>query len=172
MGWSPEDTDLVTDYLANEELIEFMGGGDGGQVSITHPGIREVEEALGGSGEATDHFSTAAIMVVQGDVHNSQFQLGTQDSQQFQESITTADSEALRVFIERIETSLSQMNLTQEQELDAVADIATVRAQLQSPRPKRRILKEAVRSLRSLVEGVGGNVAFAGLLELARQIQL
>jgi len=43
LGWKDEITDEITDYLKNEGLIDFPSFGT---VSITHPGIKLVEDTL------------------------------------------------------------------------------------------------------------------------------
>lgn len=172
LGWTPEETDPITDYLSNEGLIEFAGGGDGGQVAITHLGIQEVEHSLASPESPTEHFPAASsIMVVQGDVLNSQVQVGTVASHQVQH-LSNDEIRAIQAFIERLDTDLPGLGLTHEQASDVRADIDTVRAQLGSSKPKRGILRESLVTLRSVAQGVAGNAAFAGLVELASHVHL
>lgn len=168
LGWTPEETDLVTDYLQNEGLIEFVGGGDGGQVSITHYGIQEVEESLTRPEQRTEHFP-ASITIIQ-DVHSSQVQVGTVGSIQSQQQISEQDKRAIEEFIGRFQSDLPFLDLSKHQEAEASADIATIRAQLAAPEPKRGILREALTPLRTLAEGVAGNAAFAALVELSKHL--
>jgi hypothetical protein len=55
---------------------------------------------------------------------------------------------------------------------EARAEINTIRAQLDSPRPKPVVIRESLMSLRALVEGAAGSIPAAGLLDLLARIHL
>ncbi len=54
----------------------------------------------------------------------------------------------------------------------ANADIACVEAQLASPRPNEAVVREGLRSLRSVAENLVASGAFQGLLELVQRLPL
>jgi hypothetical protein len=60
---------------------------------------------------------------------------------------------------------LPHLDLEDEHRRSLTADLATVDAQLASPQPNDGALREALRTLRAVAEGVAGNAAFAGLVD-------
>ena len=62
LGMSREDTSDVADYLIKEGLVKPIALG--GSISLTHEGLREVEESIERPDEATEHFPASVIMNV------------------------------------------------------------------------------------------------------------
>jgi hypothetical protein len=52
----------------------------------------------------------------------------------------------------------------------AAARAGAIEAELDLPSPDRRILREVTRSVRSIVEGMAGSGAWAGVAEIAAQL--
>jgi hypothetical protein len=53
----------------------------------------------------------------------------------------------------------------------AEAHLKTVQAQLASPRPNERILREALRTMRSVAEGAAGSATFAVIVEMFKHLR-
>ncbi len=77
LGLTQDQTELAVQYLEGEKLLEF--GGWGGYVSITHYGVRQVEEALSKPDEPTQYFPPVHFIHVENMSH-SVIQQGTHDS--------------------------------------------------------------------------------------------
>jgi len=107
------------------------------------------------------------VMNFHGPVHNPQFQQG--GSYPTQVSVhAELNPEAVRALADAIRSALDSLPLTKDQSEEVEAELATVEAQLKSPKPKPAIIWEALRSLRRALEAAGGAVAAKLLLELAR----
>lgn len=52
-----------------------------------------------------------------------------------------------------------QLELVPELRTELESELATLEAQLASPKPKRNIVKESLSSVRAILEGAGGGVA-------------
>ncbi len=75
-----EETRKITNYLFGENLVKAAGLG--GAISITHEGIKEVEEAISKPKKATDHFPPAVNIIKIEKMVNSQIQQSTKESSQ------------------------------------------------------------------------------------------
>jgi len=60
--------------------------------------------------------------------------------------------------------------LTGEELAEADAEAATIEAQLRSPKPKRRIIRESLSVLTGLLIGAGGSAVYNGAVELLRRL--
>jgi hypothetical protein len=164
IGLTRDETERVVDYLRNERLIRTLTFD---KVAITHQGVLQIEQALSQPDKPTDYFPPVNIINVQQMV-NSQIQQGTYQSTQTAD-FSQDDLEEVTNFVNSLKGQLSEFGLVPEKEVEAQAEIASVEAQLKSPRPKSSIIKECLLSLRSILEGMAGNAAAALLLQqLAR----
>jgi hypothetical protein len=73
-------------------------------------------------------------------------------------------------FIERFKAALPELNLGEEQKNEAEAELKTVEAQVKSPKPKHFIIREGLKSLRSILEGAAGGAIAAELLKVIPHI--
>jgi predicted transcriptional regulator len=169
LGWSDTEASAVVEYLSAEGLIEHEMGN---QASITHAGVVEVEEALEHPSRPTEHFPAVNLVMVQGSVVGSQIQAGTIGSEQQQQVQLLQEREAVTQFLAELRTALASAAVEVEDRAAANADIACVEAQLASPRPNAAVIREGLRSLRSVAENLVASGAFQGLLELAQRLPL
>jgi DNA-binding transcriptional MocR family regulator len=169
LGWSDAEASAVVEYLDAEGLIEHQMGN---QASITHAGVVEVEEALENPTRATEHFPAVNVVLVQGSVVGSQIQAGATGSEQYQEVRLLQDREGITQFLTELRNVLAAATVEEEDRAAANADIASVEAQLTSPRPNEAVVREGLRSLRSVAENLVASGAFMGLLELAQRLPL
>lgn len=104
-----------------------------------------------------------------GAVEHSQFQQQTRDSIQVKSDVPL-DFESIIEIINEIHKNTKQLNLKPEDEKELESDIITIEAQSKSPKPKNGIVKDCLKSLRSILEGAGGGVAATLLTKLAEII--
>ena len=90
-----------------------------------------------------------------GNVSDSQIQISSNGSTQTQANICT-DIEALKGLVQALGAALADAKGDPADELRA--DIATLKAQAESPKPKWEIIKATARSIRTVAEGAAGNV--------------
>jgi hypothetical protein len=159
LGFDEALTVAIVMYLADEGLLEWIAQGF---VRLTHLGINEIEEALATRTEPTEHFPAFVVTenyIQIGSMHGSQIQQATEGSIQAQESL---DVEDLRRLLAEIRSATESLGLKDAQAKEVHAELATVEAQLESPRPKRSIIRQSLSTVRSISEGAAGGTLGAG----------
>lgn len=151
----------VVHYLQGEGLLVASGPtSEATNLTLTHKGVREVEEARSEPDRPTEHFSP----------------LSTIRSRLPEDSPSEPDDAAARTLsvlaepnrleVLRVTQSLQewtdQLSLDEEQRAEYGADIRTIEAQLDSPRPKTRLIGIALQSIRSTAEKANGTPGSAG----------
>ena len=156
---------LAAEYLKGEGLLEFKTFGP--TIAITHQGVVEVERALAAPDEPTDYFPPVNMIYV-GQMVNSQIQQGTVSSSQEGE-FSSGDIAGLASLMARLQDSLAELRLPDAASRELRSEIQTVGAQTASPRPKAAIIREALRSIRVILEGAAGSAIASALLhEISR----
>lgn len=102
-----------------------------------------------------------------GPVQNSQIAQGNQQAIQVA-STFQLDKPVISKFIEDLSKALPTIELNSESAAEINADIATIKTQLDSPKPKKSIVKESLISIRNIMEGAGGSVAGQLFLDLGK----
>ncbi len=159
LGFEGEATQLITQYLKGEGLIVFktLGGG----IGITHYGVKEVEDALSHPDRPTLYFPPVNIINVQSMV-NSNIQQASpaavQDVDYSEENIAS-----LRTVLGEIESKLGELKLSAEKKEEFAADLASLKGQLASPKPKSGIIRETLKSIRAILDGAAGSLVAAGI---------
>jgi len=148
LGLSREETDRVVEYLQGEQLLAHAGLAG---VEITHLGVLEVERALSNPQQETEHFPPAINVIHVGQMHGSQIQQGTVQSQQHGKFLSEADREPLRELVKMLRAVLPEAGLAEEDRRQAEAELATVEAQLSAPKPKRSFIRTSLESVRDLL---------------------
>ncbi|WP_342066944.1 hypothetical protein [Achromobacter kerstersii] len=101
-------------------------------------------------------------------IHNmtqSQVQQGTTGSTQvFQAS--QFDINAVMTLVKELRALLPESGLSQDEQAEVEADLTTIDAQSKSPKPRSPIIKEALRSVRTVLEGATGGAAGTALAAL------
>ena len=97
-----------------------------------------------------------------GDVSGSQIQISSNGSTQTQTNTTGTDIEALKGLVQALGAVLVDAKGDTADELRA--ELATLKAQADSPKPKWEIIKAAARSIKSIAEGAAGGL-IAGLAQ-------
>lgn len=97
-----------------------------------------------------------------GDVSGSQIQISSNGSTQTQANTTGADIEGLKGLIGALSAALDGVQGDAADELRA--ELATLKAQANSPKPKWEIIKATARSIKTVAEGAAGGL-IAGLAQ-------
>lgn len=182
LGLADERMGAIIDYLEGERLIAplrtMAGRMTPMRASITHWGVKEMERSEEHPQEPTDHFpSQVTVFHIGGDMIGSAIQsnsAGATQSIQVGDITVGAAEDQIRSFMDEFDTKLSMLRqeLTDDAIAEIASDVATVRAQLSSPKPKKNFIKESLGSIKAVLEhGVGG-VVTAGLLALLGMIHL
>ncbi|WP_461631356.1 hypothetical protein [Labilibaculum euxinus] len=157
-----KDISNIVDYLKGEYLIEpkTLGGG----ISITHEGILEIEELHNSPDVPTDHFPAINVIHVE-NMNNSAIQQGNTNSTQniLFEQAKFDDLQKLILEIDRIKNDL---NLEKEDAEELESELATIKSQSKSPKPKKIIITESLKTIRNLIEGVVGNAIAPTIIEM------
>lgn len=95
-----------------------------------------------------------------GTMVNSQLQQHSSGSQ----TLTNDVSGEIGSFVEAATKSLPKLGLPQPAREELEAELATLRSQLKSPKPKLDIFRSCLASAKTILEGAAGNVAASALL--------
>jgi hypothetical protein len=104
-----------------------------------------------------------------GAVTNSQVAPGASAPSQIvvTSSINLDDVKAL---VAKVKRAASEIDLAPEQRNELSAELTTIDTQVASPKPKTGIIKQSLSSVRTILEGAGGNVVATLLVELAKAL--
>ncbi|MCG8573368.1 MAG: hypothetical protein MI810_00670 [Flavobacteriales bacterium] len=150
---SKADTSSIFDYLSGQGLIQSMALGGG--MRITHEGIVEIEKALTKPDEPTEYFPPINIIQVN-EMKGGVIQQGTNGSSI---SIVSKDNvDEIENYLSCLSQFLKEISLDTEFKSEISADIETIRQQNKSPKPKKAILKESLKSIKTALEGATGGV--------------
>jgi hypothetical protein len=174
LGLSGQEIGDACNYLEGENLITVsrsMGGPVAWDVSITHWGIKEMEQSLSEPTESTPHFPPAmSIIHIEGNVIGSPIQSGSPGARQ--EVTSEINLGDVRDFLSQLEKAAPSLNLPDDKDQELKAEIATLKAQVDSPKPKKGIIRESLSSIRSILEGTGGALVATGLLDIIPHIHI
>lgn len=102
-----------------------------------------------------------------GDVKDLQLQQAMGHSSR-QHITTTMDLKAIQSLINSLKEKLDGLGLEQARKNEVASDLATIESQLDSPKPKQTIIKESLRSIRSILEGATGGAVAQLLIEIGK----
>lgn len=167
LGWDLHTTKTVFDYLVNEGLAQSLGFG--GDASITHQGVQEVERALTEPNEPTEHFPAAVTVHFHGDVVGSQVQAGTVRSAQHQLMAEVDRVDAYRL-VNELRNILADSRVDPAVRAEGQASLVAVEAQLSLEKPNAGVLREGLRSLRAIGENLIASGIWLGGAEVVRHL--
>jgi hypothetical protein len=104
-------------------------------------------------------------------MNGSQIQQGTSQSTQTH-AVSALDLDAVSKFIAELKDQLPNLQLAQDQMEKAEADITAAEAQLNSPKPKHSLIKECLKSHRSILVNASRQLIAVELLTLLSRIQM
>ena len=93
-----------------------------------------------------------------GDVSGSQIQISSNGSTQTQANTTGTDLEALGGLIEALGTALDRGSVQGDAADELRAELATLKAQAASPKPKWEIIRATARTIKTVAEEASGNI--------------
>lgn len=182
LGWTRPQTDRICRFLIDAGFIEPvpMANSDalsdqlsahivyGEPLRLTAAGIWEIELAQQ-EGDPVERLAQVTNVTFHGPVSGTYVQAGTSASQQhhYQGGRDPSPAE-LQDLALRFRQAL--MHLEQQTRDLGLAQVATIETQQRSPEPNFTIIREAIRTLRSIAEGAAGNIAFAGLVALCDRL--
>jgi DNA-binding MarR family transcriptional regulator len=138
IGLSRTEVEGVVDYLTKEDLVEWSSMG---HISITHSGVREVEDALRHPDRSTDHFPSVNILSV-GMMIGSQIQQGTVGSSQGAASML--DKQQILELLARVRDASQDLGLRGDDQSEFDAEVVTAETQLRSSRTKWDIVRSSI----------------------------
>lgn len=92
-----------------------------------------------------------------GEMHNSQLQQHAQHSSQTLNA--GLDASALQALVKDLKEAATKLSLQPERAQELAAELATLHSQAGSPKPKIGIVRESLKSVRTILEGAAGSVA-------------
>ena len=107
--------------------------------------------------------TTFNIQTYVGTMHNSQLQSDVRGSAVQTLTANTLDLDAVAKVVAQIEKQVMR-DAPSAMLMELQADIASIKAQLDSPKPKHPVIREGLRSLRAVLEQAGGNLAASGVV--------
>jgi hypothetical protein len=161
-------------HLLSESLI----GGDKSlwnsaipyTIRLTHRGVVEMERSRSAPDKPTDHFPPMiSVIHIAGDNIGSPIQAGSPGAHQ---AVSTGDLNLgkVREIVAEFEARAPALELSEDDAAQLQADMATVKVQVNSPRPNHRTIREHLRSARAILENAAGGVGTVGILELFQHI--
>ncbi len=175
-GFGSDLTHTIVQYLMGEGLIR--GSGMGGYISITHYGIKEIEEALEKPNQPTEHFAPfATINLVHVDnMVNSQIQQsGTSSTQSANINQTTLNEDKmteLKEIISILSEVHAKESLTTEQKNELQTEIETLSIQAKASKPKFQRIKDSLEGAKNVLESAAvGAMVIAKIVAFLHGIQ-
>jgi len=140
-------------YLNDEGLTEPMGAGI--RLSLTHYGLKQIEEALSEPNESTTYFPPINIINI-GEMHGGAIQQGTNNSNI---NITSNDTiNNVNQYLDKLKEFTNKHIEDDNIQQELKADIQTIKQQLKSPKPKNSIIKATIQSVKEVLIGASGGV--------------
>jgi hypothetical protein len=118
-----------------------------------------------------DRKAASHVTINIGSMTHSQIQSGTVNSQQFL-STSSIDPQVILDLVSKTRSCFSELELKGGIAEELKSELDTLEAQSNSPKPKKNIIQESLRSLRTILEGAAGRLAAEGLLRIIQSIQL
>jgi hypothetical protein len=156
LGFTQVETQQIVAYLSEEGLVDIPAVR---RIALNHAGVVEIESAFVRPEQPTDHFPANVVQYIVNaqQITDSPIQQGTLGS-----TIVTVPPNALQQvqeFIGMLKPQLRDLPISGEGKAEAEAEIATVESQVQSPRPKRNIIRLSIETLKRILESIPADVA-------------
>lgn len=165
IGIDREEAINVYGYLKSEGLLG--PGALGGDTSISHKGILEIEQAERAPQQSTEHFTPQIInnLHVHGDVYNSPIQQGNQGSTQ-SVNISPQAVPELNSWLKRMEELVPTLdNVDSDAKRAIIRNVSAVQAELGDTNPDPDVLKKGLERIRSFGWAVAEHAGAQKLLE-------
>lgn len=149
LKYDRETTSNIVEYLQGEDLLvpRALGGG----IAITHYGIKEIEEAYEYPNEPTEHFMPINVINIE-NMNNSSIQQGTTHSTQ-NNHFDNKELSDLKQIISELQNVISELEESDLKE-ELIAENETLISQSKSPKPKKSIVKETLKSIKEVSKAI------------------
>lgn len=154
LGWDRPTTEQTVEYLENELLIEPLGGGE---IAITHLGVREVEASMEDPESATKHFPPLANVMIVNNMVGSNVQQGAYGSELRMEVMRPEVVHEAGDLLRRIREVLPKLDLDEDRRDELETELDVAQRQLLSKRPRAE-------SVRASLHAIGGILGSANVL--------
>ena len=178
MQYSPEiqarlmkGADLPFPPMLIVSVSHLHGILDSVRTSVLEWALKLEEEGIVGEGLSFSDAEKEAASSVTINVENmtgSQIQAGTSNSSQSMTS--TINIQQINDFVKQLEESLPDLALDDDTAQEVSSEIATIKAQVSSPKPKEGIIKSSLGTIKRVLEGAAGNMTAQGLMRLIENI--
>lgn len=149
-----DEVQPVADWLRDNGLIDIRSLA--GDYHLTPAGVNEAERLI----EAAETARRTSGAVIDVDTVEDTVPLGAAEIQALQELVAGYRRAKAR----------GELGLSDADEADADVLISTVKAQIESPKPRRRIVMAALEELKHLTRNMVASGAVIGLLELVSTV--
>jgi len=124
----------------------------GATIGITHLGVVEVENTPSNPSQKT-HYLPLVVNIIQisGDIVGSQIQQASDGNQQLLKNVESQ----LLDYLSSLESEISKLQIERNNLRCLEDDIAAIKAQLKTSRPKGQILRDALSSIKRILEEAG-----------------
>jgi DNA-binding MarR family transcriptional regulator len=157
----------TVERLLRAELIEQHYNDE---VQLTDAGRREAALLLSSPEMHGDAARSSAVVNIQGDAYG--VQAATVGTIQYVAVNLASECPAIEEFLAALSDKLDELEISDDQRAAMRADLETAQAQLRSPHPREKILREILSELRAVILGMAGSGAWAGLAELAQHVHV
>ncbi|MFD1616605.1 hypothetical protein [Gelatiniphilus marinus] len=149
LEYDRETTSNIVEYLQGEDLLvpRALGGG----IAITHYGIKEIEDAYEYPNKPTEHFMPINVINIE-NMNNSSIQQGTTHSTQ-NNHFDNKELSDLKQIISELQNVISKLEESDLKE-ELVAENETLISQSKSPKPKKSIVKETLKSIKEVSKAI------------------
>jgi hypothetical protein len=72
--------------------------------------------------------------------------------------------------VEELISRVVELELGQQAVDEVLADLATIRSQLDSPRPKRSIIRACATNVQAVLQSAAGSAVYVGLIEILKRL--
>jgi DNA-binding Lrp family transcriptional regulator len=172
LGISPEEVYNIVQYFKAEGLLEepdimarSRAAGETVRISITHKGIKEIEQALKHPDKPTKYFSRPSVIlnISGGTFTNSPFQVASRNSTQ-NLKIAANNLAEIKQLVTELKEIQNNPNLPREIKEELEANTRILHLQSQAERPTKERIKATLSSIKSILEESSGVVTTATTL--------
>jgi hypothetical protein len=115
-------------------------------------------------------FAGANTTVIQG-ISNSQVAVGASHIEgSLSVSERPLDLSDLKAAVEELTSRVAGLELLEDTHDEVMADLASIRIQLDSPKPKRAVIHACAENVRAVLQGAVGSAVYTGLLEALKRL--
>lgn len=163
LGFEKKESDTICQYLEGEGLIKDLQEIGELTITITHFGVCEVEKALFSPEKPTEYFPPTINIINVHKMENSLIQQNTSHSTQ-QATFSLQNIQDISEFVKLLERKITQLNVSVDELSEIQADIATLKAHVNSKKPKFNVIKESLLSIKKILEGATGSIVASEFL--------